>query len=115
METFGAAVTIALGWMLRSWFLFELLSSCCVRMCHGAPEIIAAPLGSLAVVFQYADCARWPPHAKSAALPDVVNVTTTSPVLLPPTGPLCVGPAMLSIVPPYIVRSRPTPLKACAP
>jgi len=29
----------ALGWMLRSWFLLPAPSSCCVRMCQGAPEI----------------------------------------------------------------------------
>ena len=43
-STFGYS-TIALGWMLRSWFLFPLLSRFWVRMCHGAPETRAAPLG----------------------------------------------------------------------
>src|SRR5438093_9529134 len=45
-EMFGCTTAMALGWMLRSWFLLELSSSCCVRMCHGAPLIVAAPLAA---------------------------------------------------------------------
>ena len=35
--------TIALGWMLRSWFLLPEPSSWSVRMCHGAPDTSPAP------------------------------------------------------------------------
>ena len=45
-EMLGWTTAMALGWMLRSWFLFELLSSCWVRMCHGAPLIVAAPFAA---------------------------------------------------------------------
>ena len=45
-EMLGCTTAMALGWMLRSWFLFALPSSCCVRMCHGAPLIVAAPLAA---------------------------------------------------------------------
>ena len=38
--------TSALGWMLRSWFLFPDESRFCVRMCHGAPLTWPAPSGS---------------------------------------------------------------------
>src|SRR5262245_57176002 len=57
----------------------------------------------------------WAPHTSSAALSDEVNVTVISPVLLPPTGPLCAGTAMLVIVPPYTRRLRDTPANVCAP
>src|SRR4051812_28778981 len=50
-ETLGF-LTIALGWMLRSWFLLPLPSRFCVRMCHGAPETAAAPFGAFAPVTQ---------------------------------------------------------------
>jgi hypothetical protein len=68
-----------------------------------------------AATSQYGDCARWPPHANSAAEPVVVKVTTKSPALLPPVEPLCVGPVIESIVPPNIVRLRLTPANASAP
>ena len=51
-QYFWGFFTIALGWMLRSWFLFPLPSRFCVRMCHGAPDTVAAPLGVFAVVTQ---------------------------------------------------------------
>ena len=43
-EMLGCTTTMALGWMLRSWFLFPEPSRLCVRMCQGAPLIVAAPL-----------------------------------------------------------------------
>src|SRR5215207_2657675 len=39
----GSSPTIALGWMLRSWFLLPDASSWSVRMCHGAPDTWPAP------------------------------------------------------------------------
>ena len=39
----GSSPTIALGWMLRSWFLLPAPSSWRVRMCHGAPDTSDAP------------------------------------------------------------------------
>jgi len=50
-EMFGF-FTMAPGWMLRSWFLLPLPSRFCVRMCQGAPETVAAPLGAFAPVTQ---------------------------------------------------------------
>ena len=51
--------TMALGWMLRSWFLLPDPSSCSVRMCHGAPDTSPAPSRTPpAARFQYRDCAR---------------------------------------------------------
>src|SRR3990172_8515900 len=60
----GSSPTIALGWMLRSWFLLPEPSSCSVRMCHGAPDTSPAPSRSPPFALsQYADWARWPPPA----------------------------------------------------
>src|SRR5439155_4314178 len=110
-EMLGCTTAMALGWMLRSWFLFELLSSCWVRMCHGAPLIVAAPLAAPPLdSFQYADCAMCAPHRKKAQSLVVVNVNVMSP--LPDA---CAGAVMLLTVPPYIVRFRLTPAKAIAP
>src|SRR5262249_30656965 len=48
----GTSLMIALGWMLRSWFLLPLPSRFWVRMCQGAPLTAAAPFGSLDPVTQ---------------------------------------------------------------
>ena len=39
----ASSPTMALGWMLRSWFLLPDPSSWSVRMCHGAPDTSPAP------------------------------------------------------------------------
>src|SRR5262245_21662264 len=102
----GSSPTMALGEMLRSWFLLPLPSSCSVRMCHGDPETSEAPSrGPPFFVSQYADWARWPPQARSTAGPVALNTTSTSAELLPSTGPLCFGLEIETIVPPQI-RSR---------
>ncbi len=55
----GSSPTMALGWMLRSWFLLPAPSSCSVRICHGAPETWPAPsAGPPRALSQYADWAR---------------------------------------------------------
>src|SRR6266545_5724743 len=78
----GSSPTIALGWMLRSWFLFPVPSSCRVRICHGAPDTRDAPSRAPpAAVSQYLDWARWPPQARRTAGPVETNVTTKSAVL----------------------------------
>jgi hypothetical protein len=103
----GSSPTIALGWMLRSWFLLPEPSSWSVRMCHGAPDTIAAP--SEAPPFersQYADWARWPPHARSTAGRAALNVTTKSAELLPSGDLAWVGPLIEVIVPPQMVSRR---------
>ncbi len=69
----GTVLMIALGWMLRSWFLLPDPSSCWVRMCHGAPETWAAPSRSDGP-FQYSETARWPPHRNRTASPVDTNV-----------------------------------------
>ena len=103
----GSSPTIALGWMLRSWFLFPEASSCRVRMCHGAPDTWAAPSGGPPIALsQYADWARCPPQARRTAGPVVLNWTRKSPVLLPSGEPEWIGPAIESIVPPQMVNLR---------
>ena len=65
-EMLGCTTAMALGWMLRSWFLFPLPSRLWVRMCHGAPLIVAAPLAAPPFdSFQYADCAMWAPRGRT--------------------------------------------------
>ena len=44
----GSSPTIALGWMLRSWFLLPAPSSWRVRMCHGAPGHLAGAVARAA-------------------------------------------------------------------
>src|SRR5688572_6019447 len=106
----GRSPTIALGWMLRSWFLLPAPSSLSVRMCHGAPETIAAPSGAPPFALsQYADWARCPPHASRTAAPVDLNLTRKSAVLLPLTDPAWVGPWILVIVPPQMVSRRGEP------
>ena len=103
----GSSPTIALGWMLRSWFLLPDPSSWSVRMCHGAPDTMAAP--SEAPPFdrsQYADCARWPPHESNTAARVFLKVTRKSAELLPSGEPEWTGPLIEVIVPPYIVNRR---------
>src|SRR2546423_505769 len=39
----ASSPTIALRWMLRSWFRAPALSRLRVRMCHGAPDTVDAP------------------------------------------------------------------------
>ena len=64
----GSSPTIALGWMLRSWFLLPAPSSLSVRMCHGAPETSPRRRARRrSALSQYADWARWPPHASRTA------------------------------------------------
>ena len=97
----GRVPTIALGWMLRSWFLLPDESSWSVRMCQGAPDTIAAPSEVPPPErSQYADWARWPPHDSRTADRVFVNVTRKSAALLPSGEPECTGPVMDVIVPP---------------
>src|SRR5262245_46354276 len=97
----GSSPTIALGWMLRSWFLLPLPSSWSVRMCHGAPDTIAAPSeGPPRDRSQYADWARWPPQESRTADRVFLKVTKKSAVLLPSGEPECTGPLIERIVPP---------------
>jgi hypothetical protein len=97
----GSSPTIALGWMLRSWFLLPEPSSCSVRMCHGAPDTIEAPsLAPPRDLSQYDDWARWPPHARRTAERVALNFTTKSAVLLPSGEPEWTGPLIEVIVPP---------------
>src|SRR4026207_2080878 len=66
----GSSPTIALGWMLRSWFLLPAPSIRRGRKGHGAPEACPARSdGPPAERFQSADGARWPPHARRTAEP----------------------------------------------
>lgn len=94
----GVGVETAPGWKLRSWFLFPASSSCCMRMCTGAPLMLATPWPAP----QYALSARWPPQTNATALPELTNVTVTSAVLLPDpkTSGLCTTELMDVIVPP---------------
>src|SRR5262245_3005896 len=55
------------------------------------------------------------PHANNAADPVVVNVSVMSALLLLLVGPAWLGTVRLSIVPPYMVRSRLTPAWDSAP
>ena len=112
----ASSPTIALGWMLRSWFLLPAPSSCRVRMCHGAPETCAAPSGAPPLALsQYADWARCPPQASRTAEPVDLKRTRKLAVLLPFTDPAWVGPWMLVIVPPQMVSRRGAPEYVCAP
>lgn len=107
--------TIALGWMLRSWFLAPPPSRPSVRMCHGAPETSPAPSRvPPAATSQYLDWARWPPQARSTADPVDVNETVTSALLLPAVEPECLGTETDWIVPPQIVSRRGMPEKTSA-
>src|SRR5689334_14897256 len=112
----GSSPTIALGWMLRSWFLLPAPSSWSVRICHGAPETSDAPSRAPpAAVSQYLDWARWPPHARRTADPVERKRTRISAVLLPLTFPACAGRLIDVIVPPQIVRRRGAPEYFSAP
>src|SRR4029079_19829435 len=92
---------IALGWMLGSCFLSPEPSSCSVRTCHGAPETIEAPSRAPPRdVSQYADWARWPPHASRTDERVALNLTRKSAVLLPSGEPAGTGPRIEVIVPP---------------
>src|SRR5439155_17357361 len=106
----GTEPTMALGWMLRSWFLLPAPSSWSVRMCQGAPETSPAPsAGPPAARFQYEDWAMWPPQARSTADPFVWKRTRTSAALLPEAEPEWTGFEIERIVPPQIVSRRMAP------
>jgi hypothetical protein len=112
----GNSPTMALGWMLRSWFRLPEPSSWSVRMCHGAPETSPAPSRTPpAARFQNLDWARWPPQARTTADPVDANLTTNSAVLFPPVEPAWTGPLIDAIVPPQIVNCRETPEYHSAP
>src|SRR4029079_1741021 len=106
----GSSPTIALGWMLRSWFLLPAQSSWSVRICHGAPDTSEAPSRAPPpAVSQYRDWARWPPHARRTADPVERKRTRMSAVLLPLTLPAWAGRLIDVMVPPQIVRRRGEP------
>src|SRR5262249_7323525 len=103
----GSSPTIALGWMLRSWFFAPAPSRPSVRMCHGAPDTWLAPSRTPpARAFQYDDWARWPPQASSTALPVDLNETRIATLLLPDAEPEWTGWLIEVIEPPHSVSRR---------
>ena len=81
-----------------------------MRTCHGAPETRLAPSAAPpAWVSQNEDWARWPPHARSTALPVVVKDTRISTLLFPDADPECTGALIDAIEPPQSVNRRDMP------
>ena len=86
-------------------------------MCHGAPDTSPAPSRTPpAARFQYRDCARWPPQARSTADPLEVKLDDElRGAVARRSNRHGVGPLMDPIVPPQIVSRRETPEYSSAP